>query len=68
MRMCEMGGGGGGGKTSLVHLPKVSVKITPGLTGFTVGVLEGSAQQANRNCQWRCAHAHMRVHTRGERS
>lgn len=33
-------------KTSLVHLPKVSFAITPGLAGFTVGVLEGSAQQA----------------------
>lgn len=46
-------------KTSLVHLPKVSVKITPGLTGCTVGVLEGSAHQANRKCQ------HM--HTKKER-
>lgn len=44
-------------KTSLVHLPKVSAEITPGLTGFTVGVLEGSADQANRNCQRSCTHS-----------
>lgn len=36
---------------SLVHLLKVCVKITPGLTGFTVGVLEAS----HSNCRWRCS-------------
>lgn len=30
---------------SLIHLLKVSAEITPGLTGVTVGVLEGSAQR-----------------------